>query len=366
MAIPALVPIKSWSPFKINALGLITLLGADSIRKTLGQLVHSPWEYFPLLAGHIFADNSIADPIPGFVLYDITDGIKATDLNVWFTRWLSCQELTSCQTVLKISIRDSEKEKNHPPSTYIMAGVAIVLNTVLIEVPALIGDWYGFAASVSLVTLVAARLHILTTLRNSLGVLAAKAGNETKTKRVKLLITLLTGSCVSVHTTIGITLDCLLTEARPDSRKYHQAARGVCWVAFGVHAVSLGMACLAIEPILVALTLAFSVAAARDWTREGRETKEAGVGSRIIIRQHVLKTTGKRAETCASLDLSKDEKRSLIDWFIMPRPSNKIWWENYAAYEATMKNNPGNLGPWGELLQGAHEAYALQPLLGSN
>jgi hypothetical protein len=58
MAIPALATVKTWAPFKIDALGLITLLGADTTRKILGQLVYSPWEYFPLLAGHIVAYNS--------------------------------------------------------------------------------------------------------------------------------------------------------------------------------------------------------------------------------------------------------------------------------------------------------------------
>jgi hypothetical protein len=81
-----LTSLKSWSPFKIDALGLITLLGADAIRKTLGRLVYSPFEYFPLLAGHIFADNSVAEPIPGFVLYSITESMKAVDLSAWFTR----------------------------------------------------------------------------------------------------------------------------------------------------------------------------------------------------------------------------------------------------------------------------------------
>ena len=60
------VNIKNWSPFKIDALGIVTLLGADAVRKSLGRLVYSPFEYLPLLAGHIFADNSVMEPIPGF------------------------------------------------------------------------------------------------------------------------------------------------------------------------------------------------------------------------------------------------------------------------------------------------------------
>ena len=86
MAILDLAAAKAWSALKIDALGLIMLLGADAMRKTLGQLKYSPWEYFPLLAGHVFADNSIAEPVPGFTLYNISEGIVATDLSAWFTR----------------------------------------------------------------------------------------------------------------------------------------------------------------------------------------------------------------------------------------------------------------------------------------
>lgn len=81
MSDPVLASTKTWSPFKIDALGLITLLGAGAMRKSLGQLVFTPWEYFALLAGYIFADNSVADPVPDFVLYNVTEGIMASDLS---------------------------------------------------------------------------------------------------------------------------------------------------------------------------------------------------------------------------------------------------------------------------------------------
>lgn len=73
MTIPTLIPVKVWSPFKIDALGLITLLGAEAMRKSLSQLVYTPWEHFLLLAGYIFVDNSVAEPVPGFILYNISE-----------------------------------------------------------------------------------------------------------------------------------------------------------------------------------------------------------------------------------------------------------------------------------------------------
>jgi hypothetical protein len=90
-----MLPLETWAPFKIDVLGIVTLLGADSLRRAVARLVFSPSaEYLPLLAAHIIADNSIADAVPGFVLYSITDGTKATDLSAWWTRWLLSQRLT--------------------------------------------------------------------------------------------------------------------------------------------------------------------------------------------------------------------------------------------------------------------------------
>ena len=354
MTVPALTTVKAWSPFKIDALGLITLLGADAIRKTLGQLVYSPWEYFPLLAGHIFADDSIADPIPGFVLYNVTEGVVATDLSAWFTRWLLCQDLTSCSTVLKI--RHAGHQDKRPATAYSMVGFAVLLNTILVVMPALMGDWYGFASSISLITLVAIRLYVLMASRDCLDAYADRASATTKTKSVKLFIKLPSGSCVSAYTTTGITQDCLLTEARPISKEHHRIARCICWVAFGVHAVTLGMACLAMQLLLVTLTLAFSVAAVQGWMSEGSKTNTARIGSRIIIEQHVLKTAGKRAETYVSMELTKDEEQSMVDWFIMPRPSNKIWWDAFAKFKEDFRKNPGATKPWEERMQVGHGA----------
>ncbi|RYP59022.1 hypothetical protein DL769_008713 [Monosporascus sp. CRB-8-3] len=63
---------------RIDALGLVTVFGAEKINRSIGTLVQSSvTEYPPGLGVHIVASNQITDPIPGFVLYNITDGILA-------------------------------------------------------------------------------------------------------------------------------------------------------------------------------------------------------------------------------------------------------------------------------------------------
>ncbi|EMD64023.1 hypothetical protein COCSADRAFT_89186, partial [Bipolaris sorokiniana ND90Pr] len=55
------------------------------------------------LASHIYADNSITETLPGFVLYNITDGIKVMYLCSWFTHLLLCQDLCWQETTLEIT-----------------------------------------------------------------------------------------------------------------------------------------------------------------------------------------------------------------------------------------------------------------------
>jgi len=96
--------LKTWAPFRIDALGLVTLLGVDELNLAIGRLAcNRVTEYLLLLGGYIIANDSFAKPIPGFLVYNISDGIMATDVAGWFSRWLICQDLTWSSTTLRIS-----------------------------------------------------------------------------------------------------------------------------------------------------------------------------------------------------------------------------------------------------------------------
>ncbi|KAL4908700.1 hypothetical protein BDW74DRAFT_173933 [Aspergillus multicolor] len=106
---PSLSALAAWSPVKLDALGLVITLGAERVRNAIGCLVDNPVaNYFPIAAPQVIADNSFADPIPGFHLYNITDGIMTTDVSAWFTRWLMTQDPTYNSTVLEITTTLSE------------------------------------------------------------------------------------------------------------------------------------------------------------------------------------------------------------------------------------------------------------------
>jgi len=84
MTIFKLDTLQQWMPFRIDALGLVTILGNDRVDLVLGQLTHSSLtEWLPLLGAYTIVSNRIIEPLPGFNLYNITDGITASDLAGW-------------------------------------------------------------------------------------------------------------------------------------------------------------------------------------------------------------------------------------------------------------------------------------------
>jgi len=89
----SLASLKDWAPFKIDALGLVTILGQAELDLTLGSLVRNRLtEFLPVLAAFVVAGDNITKAIPGFTVYNITDGIVATDVAGWFARWLLLQD----------------------------------------------------------------------------------------------------------------------------------------------------------------------------------------------------------------------------------------------------------------------------------
>ena len=147
-------------------------------------------------------------------------------------------------------------------------------------------------------------------------------------------------------TTTGITQDCLLTEARPRSSKGHLLARTICWVAFGVHAVSLGMACLAVQLVLVTLTLAFSIATVERW-----HSNETRIGNRLCIKQTVAGGAQIMAKAYALLDLNEEEEQNMLDWSLFPTRSNKLWLSAFQKYKEDARHDPSVLETWGERMR---------------
>lgn len=103
--------VKQWRPFSIDALGLVTLLGADEVNKALGTLERRRYtEYLPFLAAYIVAGDRFADEQAGYSLYNITDGITTTELKSWFTRWLSAQKVLNATTIFRWQVSEKPRQ----------------------------------------------------------------------------------------------------------------------------------------------------------------------------------------------------------------------------------------------------------------
>ncbi|KAL4796029.1 hypothetical protein BDV19DRAFT_388741 [Aspergillus venezuelensis] len=103
-------------PFELNALGLLTTMFGKEIDVALGSLVPNWAEMPPSFGSYVLANNDILKPQSGFTLYNVTDGIAATDISSWFTRWLMSSPLTYAATTIRLRARDPSPEPSDTDS----------------------------------------------------------------------------------------------------------------------------------------------------------------------------------------------------------------------------------------------------------
>lgn len=105
-----LAGIKKWRPFSIDALGLVTLLGAEEVNQALGTLARRRYlEFLPLLAANIVAGDTFRNEQAGHALYNITDGITTTELKGWLTRWLSVQTIHNATSIFTFEVKEKHE-----------------------------------------------------------------------------------------------------------------------------------------------------------------------------------------------------------------------------------------------------------------
>ncbi|KAI0859816.1 hypothetical protein F4860DRAFT_515548 [Xylaria cubensis] len=320
--------VKDWAPFKLDALGIITLLGTESLRQSISRLVLNRFvEYLPLLAPHIIADNTITDVVPGFTLYNITDGVLAIDLSGWWTRWLICQAFNWNTTVLEV--RTSPPRRSLITCSWlVMLCFNVIINIAIIVIPALLDDWYGLAASISLVVTVISRAYVLSSLRRSVDDLATVANKDPS--EVKLFLTFPNGTAVTIRTTRGITKNILLTTPQPKHRLFYKLFRAIDWVALGVLVVSLGSASLVVQILLIGILLFATLVVVQ---RYGCD--ELHIGQRLEITQSSLTGEDRRGNAYINLSLTEEEEKAMISWHLLPMLHNKFLWDRYNTDKGT-------------------------------
>ena len=323
--------LNEWAPFRLDALGIVTILGADQMDLTIGRLAQTGVAgLLPVLGAYKVADNSIIRPIPGFHLYNVSDGILATDLTGWFARWLLAQEVTFTSTTIKISA-----EKRSFPELWLryfqQYVVAFVIFGSLCVLVVLTGDWWGFANLVAMLASVVVRCIIIQQNCAALDSAVSK-GLSVSNETVKTLLTLPTGDAVTIYVPRGILLQCLLTTPRPAHPSLYGFIRGLGWLSFGIHVISLGMAKLLNQLLAVAVLLISTILVA--WKIGDNDS---WVGSRLLFERYDFDGPDFRAAAMARLELSPTEEDTMLAWNLFPQKTNQAWWQKYRISQAAPK-----------------------------
>jgi hypothetical protein len=355
-----LAHVKDWSPFQIDALGLVTLLGADEVNQSVGTLQHRRFtEYLPLLAAFVIAGDRFVTEQPGFVLYNLTDGITSTELKGWFTRWLMSQSINNATTVLVW--------KTNPQKKGLKDVVAPVLSFVLVMpllvITILVGDWYGVGNAAAIIISILTRVYLLHQRRHARDTVASAPKDGKENPEKKLCIIRSDGKMVACKVPQSV-LNTFVKNSDVKHPTYYHCARWLCWLALGVHMCILGMCSLFTQIYTVFLLVLSTWWFTSDFAWDLRRVKEENVtvpGSSVFrlpfnrawsVEQtdHQKTEKGKSENDVVNLDkrqiawarfgLDEEEEKEMDRWNLFPiKEKNKKWWDDYEDLKKSYRDS---------------------------
>ena len=338
--------IGNWSPFRIDALGIVTLLGAEEVNLAAGKLSENRWfiDCLPLLAANLIAADKVTKPIPGFALYNVTDGILATDITGWFSRWLLSQNLSFAVSCIHISSIDESSNINKEQlalSRTLPRALAKTLLSFSIMAPILglsawVQDFWGLANAIAMLLSIWVR-HIVESQNLAALSKARSSTEEWFHEPVKVFLTLPDGKAVTIYCSRGIVVNCILTTPRPQNPLFYRMTRAIGWTAFAAHVVTLGQSTLFIQ-ILSVVWLAIGTILTVYRVGDNMSV----IGSALQIQQEDLPGNDgrdSRSVAYARMNLSYEEKQSMVSWHLFPQTSNKPWWERYNGLEDQLRKS---------------------------
>ena len=368
--------LRDWKPFQIDALGLVTLLGADEVNQSVGTLHHRRYtEYLPLLAAFVIAGDRFVAEQPGFVLYNLTDGITSTELQGWLTRWLMSQQVNNATTVL-------EWKPNKQPRSWrdsVAPLLSFILVMPLLVITVLVGDWYGVGNAAAIIISIVTRVYLLSQRRHArdtdagapkdpqdaemenpekahdTGAAAPEDADEEPPKKI-LCIIRSDGKMVTCKVP-GSVLNTFVKHSKVKHEKLYHGARWLCWLALGVHMCILGMCSLFTQIYTVFLLVLSTWWFTSDFPWDIRREKENNVpapGSSVFrlpfnrnwtVEQidHPKETDGakvdKRQYAWARLDLDAGAEEALKAWNLFPIDAkNKDWLKTYRQLKESLRD----------------------------
>lgn len=340
--------VKEWSEnvkFQIDALGLVTLLGAEEVNLAIGSLQDRRYtRALPLLATFVVAGDRFTNEQPGFVLYNLSDGITSTEHKGWFTRWLMNQSVKNATTVF------TWKERDQPRRDWDLVApiISFFLVAPLLVLAVLMGDWYGVGDTVAIILTIVTRLHILWQQRKARDDLARP--KEDAHKKMKTLCVVRSdGKMVTIHAPQSLVMT-FVKGHTVGQLKLYKLSRRVAWLALGVHMLILGM-CTLVTQIITVVLLVFSTWALssdidakldalavppRAGNEEGTMEKKMPFNDEWdVVKIDHSEIQDKRQVAWARLKLGDTEEAMMEKWNLFPY-ENKDW---RTAYEDLKKNN---------------------------
>jgi hypothetical protein len=319
-----------WQPFRIDALGLVTMIGSEQVNTIIGRLVTSRYtEYLPLLGAFVLAGNQFTDAISGFELYNLYTVIKTTDLAGWFERWCLAQNFHRASNTVTWTVRENSSATiwRSRLDTLLAALIGIVGNGALVALTVLQGDWWGLANSLSMIFSILVRTYLTKQNRDALDSLAVryKGADQKGCHQATFVVLLNDGKLVTMNAPPNLIKNCFIDKPIPPNKPLYKIMRGIGWISFTAHVITIGMSGLATQIVTVFLIVVPTVLTV---FRIGCD--DSVVGSRLKAD---ISTTGqdgeRRQDTYLALGLSDAEETSMVAWSLMPHKDNKEWWEEY-------------------------------------
>ncbi|OAP54967.1 hypothetical protein AYL99_10667 [Fonsecaea erecta] len=373
--------LRNFQPFRLDALGIVTLLGAEQVNQHVGKLVRSRWlEYMPLLGAYVIASDEFTDKQAGFQLFNFTANIYTPSLAGWFSRWLDEQDFETSGTCVEWRVNAKAHSFALDIWKSLLAGVIVQGGFIVITV--LMGDRWGFANAMSMVISTVGRAYlvnrnttwldgtIVAGIRKALGEPESLAStkrqpnvNSTVFDKEKLerlpeakLIVVLPDARAAVL----FIPDCLVREIfvynpkppgtmdetkrvgtwpvrqRDENRRkqssqpdflIYEIVRWICWLAFGAHVITIGMSDLVSQLITVVIIVVPTFLIV-----QGFGCDDTHIGTRLraeITDIPPEEVKARRADMYAFLDLTKEEEGCLEQWNLAANRANKEFWSDY-------------------------------------
>ena len=377
-----LYQLNKWAPFKIDALGLVTLFGQEQVGAKLGRLVREGYlDFMPLLGAFVIAGDLFRDRQAGFNMYNITSGITTPEMAGWLTRWLKAQEFDKFK--MDVDWIVEEKKRSYAKMNWIAVMVAFVFQASFLVLTILIGDWYGIANSLSMTASVLVRAYVLKANRDAIDIAIENATRKAIDKEkadpteeprrpVTILCVLDDATAIIMKTPEHLIKSCFVVTPTPPNPGRYWLARAAGWIFFLIHIISIGQSVLISQMVTIALLVVPTVAmvALPEKWRRNLGCNEQLIGKRLTAQKKPTKAKKppqveegpRRVHLYAMCQLTRKEEESMLHWSTMPHASNSKWWEGYRrekqdyarAHPEDVRVDPDNDSPnqsAGSLLQ---------------